>query len=266
MDEPIDGTSLAAMMTKVPAVALAFWIIKICATTAGETGGDALSMTLGLGYAISTLIFLGALIVLLAAQIRSRAYHPFLYWGVIIATTTTGTTISDYLDRTLGLGYPRSSLLLFAAVLIVLAAWRLTTGSVSVGGITTRTAELFYWAAILFSNTLGTALGDFLATTSRFGFDGGALVFGAALALIAAAYFFSNMSRAWMFWAAFVLTRPLGATLGDLLTKPRAEGGLDFSRIASSLIIAVAIVLLILLTDRGAEQGAAFVVGGADPA
>jgi uncharacterized membrane-anchored protein len=265
MDELIDGSS-AAMMSKVPAVALAFRIIKICATIAGETGGDALSMTLGLGYAIGTLIFLGTLIVLLAAQVGSRAYHPFLYWGVIIATTTTGTTISDYLDRTLGLGYPRSSLLLFVAVLAVLAAWRLTTGSVSVGGITTRPAELFYWAAILFSNTLGTALGDFLATTSRFGFDGGALVFSVALALIAAAYFFSNISRAWLFWAAFVLTRPLGATLGDLLTKPRVEGGLHFSRIASSLIIVTAIVVLIVLTDQGAEQGMAFAAGGGDPA
>lgn len=246
-----------AMTSKVPAVVLAFWIIKICATTAGETGGDALSMTLGLGYAVSTLIFLGILIVLLAAQIRSRAYHPFLYWGVIVATTTTGTTISDYLDRTLALGYPKSSLLLFGAVLLVLAAWRLTTGSVSVDTITTRTAELFYWSAILFSNTLGTALGDFLSDTSGFGFDGGALVFGAALALIAAAYFLSKISRAWLFWTAFVLTRPLGATLGDLLTKPHAEGGLNFSRIESSLIIATVIVVLIVLTDRGAEQGTA---------
>ena len=166
------------MRSKVPAVTLAFWIIKICATTAGETGGDALSMTLGLGYAVSTFIFLGVLIVLLAAQIRSTSYHPFLYWGVIVATTTTGTTISDYLDRTAGLGYPRSSLLLFGAVLAVLAAWRLTTGSVSVSAITTRPAEIFYWTAILFSNTLGTALGDFVADSSGLGFDGGALVFG----------------------------------------------------------------------------------------
>ncbi len=247
----------AAMMSKVPAVTLAFWIIKICATTAGETGGDALSMTLGLGYAVSTMIFLGTLIALLAAQVRSSAYRPFLYWGVIVATTTTGTTISDYLDRTLGLGYPKSSLLLFSGVLIVLAAWRLSTGSVAVATITTRKAELFYWTAILFSNTLGTALGDFLADTSGLGFDGGALVFGAVLALIAAAYVFSKMSRAWLFWAAFVLTRPLGATLGDLLTKPHAEGGLDLSRIASSLTIAAAIVVLIVLTDRGAERGTA---------
>jgi len=265
MDEPIDQSS-ASMMSKVPAVVLGFWIIKICATTAGETGGDALSMTLGLGYAVSTLIFLGILIVLLVAQVGARTYHPFLYWGVITATTTTGTTISDYLDRTLGLGYPKSSLLLFAAVVGVLALWRLTTGSVSVGEIATRPAELFYWAAILFSNTLGTALGDFVATTSSFGFDGGALVFSTALALIGAAYFFSKISRAWLFWAAFVLTRPLGATLGDLLTKPRVEGGLHFSRVASSLIIVTAIAILIVLTDQGAEQATAFVGGGGDPA
>jgi len=245
------------MRSKVPAVTLAFWIIKICATTAGETGGDALSMTLGLGYAVSTFIFLGVLIALLTTQICSKTYHPFLYWGVIVATTTTGTTISDYLDRTAGLGYPRSSLLLFGAVLVVLGAWRLTTGSVSVNAITTRPAEIFYWTAILFSNTLGTALGDFVADSTGLGFDGGALVFGAALALIAAAYFFTQISRAWLFWAAFVMTRPLGATLGDLLTKPHAEGGLEFSRIVSSLMIATTIVILVVLTDRGAEQGSA---------
>ena len=245
------------MRSKVPAVTLAFWIIKICATTAGETGGDALSMTLGLGYAVSTFIFLGVLIALLTTQICAKTYRPFLYWGVIVATTTTGTTISDYLDRTAGLGYPRSSLLLFGAVLVVLGAWRLTTGSVSVNAITTRPAEIFYWTAILFSNTLGTALGDFVADSTGLGFDGGALVFGAALALIAAAYFFTQISRAWLFWAAFVMTRPLGATLGDLLTKPHAEGGLEFSRIVSSLMIATTIVVLVVLTDRGAEQGSA---------
>jgi len=242
------------MRSKVPGVTLAFWITKICATTAGETGGDALSMTLGLGYAVSTFIFLGMLIALLTIQIRSRTYHPFLYWGVIIATTTTGTTISDYLDRTAGLGYPRSSLLLFGAVLIVLVAWRLTTGSVSVNAIATRPAEVFYWAAILLSNTLGTALGDFVADSSGLGFDGGAILFGAALALIAAVYFFTKASPGWLFWAAFVMTRPLGATLGDLLTKPHAEGGMEFSRIISSLMIATAIVVLVALTDRGAEQ------------
>ena len=242
------------MKSKVPAVTLAFWITKICATTAGETGGDALSMTLGLGYAVSTFIFLSVLIALLAIQIGSKTYRPFLYWGVIIATTTTGTTISDYLDRTAGLGYPKSSVLLLGAVLVVLVAWRLTTGSVSVNAIVTRPAEIFYWTAILLSNTLGTALGDFVADSSGLGFDGGAMLFGAALALIAAAYFLTKASRAWLFWAAFVMTRPLGATLGDLLTKPRAEGGMEFSRIIASLLIAIAIVLLVALTDRGAEQ------------
>ena len=245
------------MRSKVPAVTLALWITKICATTAGEARGDALSMTLGLGYAVSTIIFLGLLIVLLATQVRSKRYHPFLYWGVIVATTTTGTTISDYLDRTAGLGYPRSSLLLFGVVLAVLAAWRLTTGSVAVDAIATRPAELFYWTAILASNTLGTALGDFVSDSSGLGFDGGALAFGAALAVIAAAYVLTKASRAWLFWAAFVLTRPLGATLGDLLTKPRAEGGLEFSRILASLVIAATILLLIVLTDRGPERGPA---------
>jgi uncharacterized membrane-anchored protein len=244
----------SSMMSKVPAVTLAFWIIKISATTLGETGGDALSMTLNLGYAVSTIIFLAILIGTLAGQISLRSYHPFLYWAVIVATTTAGTTLSDYLDRSLGLGYPLSSILLFAAVLLVLASWRLTTGSVSVSKITTRKAELFYWTTIFFSNTLGTALGDFLADSWGFGFDGGAIVFGAAIAVIAAAYFYTSLSHTLLFWAAFILTRPLGASLGDLLTKPQAEGGLDLSRITSSLAIAVFIVVCILLTDRGAER------------
>lgn len=244
------------MRSKVPAVTLAFWIIKISATTVGETGGDALSMTLQLGYAVSTLIFLAVLAATLAAQIAAKKFHAFLYWAVIVATTTTGTTISDYLDRTLGLGYTKSSLLLFAAVLLVLACWRASTGSVSVSRITTRKAELFYWTTILFSNTLGTALGDFLATSSGLGFDGGALVFGAALALIAAAYFFTKISHTVLFWAAFVLTRPLGATLGDLLTKPHAEGGFELGRFTSSAIIAAFIVACILLTRQDAEEPA----------
>lgn len=243
-----------SMMSKVPAVTLAFWIIKISATTLGETGGDALSMTLNLGYAVSTIILLATLIVALAGQISLKSYHPFMYWAVIVATTTAGTTLSDYLDRTLGLGYPLSSILLFAAVLLVLAVWRLSTGSVSVRRITTRTAELFYWTTIFFSNTLGTALGDFLSTTSALGFDGGALVFAAAIALIAAAYFLTKVSHTLLFWAAFILTRPLGATLGDMLTKPQAEGGLNLSRITSSVVIAVFIVVCILMTDRGAER------------
>lgn len=243
----------SSMLNKVPAVTLAFWAIKIAATTLGETGGDAVSMSLGLGYATSTLIFFGFLVVVLSGQILSKVFHPFLYWAVILATTTVGTTLSDYLDRTVGLGYPRSSALLFSAVLISLAIWRFTTGSVSVSQITTRRAELFYWATILLSNTLGTALGDFMSTTTAFGFDGGALFFGSLLAVIAALYFFSSVSHTILFWAAFILTRPLGATVGDLLTKPVADGGLNLSRITSSLVLAALMALCIVLTESRSE-------------
>src|SRR5437660_325246 len=201
------------MRNKVPQVTFVFWIVKISATTLGETGGDALSMTLNLGYAVSTIIFFGIFVAALAGQVAARKYHPFLYWAVIVATTTAGTTMSDYLDRTLGLGYPRASLLLFTILLIILGLWRWSTGTVSVSKITSRKAEIFYWTTILFSNTLGTALGDYVATSTGLGFERGALVFGAALALIAAAYFFLNVSHTLLFWAAFILTRPLGATL-----------------------------------------------------
>jgi uncharacterized membrane-anchored protein len=244
-------------MNKVPAVTLAFWIIKISATTLGETGGDAVSMTLNLGYALSSIIFSVILLVVLAGQVAAKSFRPFLYWGVITATTTVGTTVSDYLDRTLGLGYTKSSLILFGAVLLCLAAWRVSTGSVSVNKITTRRAEIFYWITILTSNTLGTALGDFVSTTSAFGFEGGAILFGSALAVLALLYFFSDVSHTLLFWAAFVLTRPLGATLGDLLTKPLGEGGLNLSRINSSLVLAVFIVLCILVTQRRTEQAPA---------
>jgi uncharacterized membrane-anchored protein len=243
----------ASMLNKVPAVTLAFWIIKIAATTVGETGGDALSMTLNLGYLVSTYIFFGIFVVLLAGQLAAKRFHPFLYWAVIVSTTTTGTTISDYLDRTAGLGYPRASALLFAGVLASLALWRLTTGSVSVSRITTRRAEFFYWITILISNTLGTALGDFTADSMSAGFEGGALVFGALLAIIAAAYFFTKIDRTLLFWSAFVLTRPLGATLGDIVTKPVHDGGLNLDRITSSLAIAAVMVVCILLTERRSE-------------
>lgn len=242
-----------SMMNKVPAVTLAFWVIKIAATTLGETGGDAVSMTLDFGYAMSTLIFAGFLVVVLTGQVAAKRFHPFLYWAVILATTTVGTTMSDYLDRTAGLGYPRASALLFACVLASLAVWRLSTGTISVNNITTRRAEIFYWITILFSNTLGTALGDYVSDTQSFGFDGGVLFFGSLLALIAAAYFFTNASRTILFWAAFILTRPLGATLGDALTKPVAEGGLNLSRIMSSVALAVFMVVCILLTERRSE-------------
>lgn len=242
----------STILSKVPQVTFAFWVIKICATTLGETGGDALSMTLNLGYAISTAIFFGLFVVTVAGQVSARSYHPFLYWAVIIATTTVGTTMSDYLTRTAGLGYLRTSLLLFAIVIGVLAAWYFTLGSVSVNRITDRKAETFYWTAILFSNTLGTALGDCLADTSGLGYVGGAAVFAGALALIAAAYLSTQISHTALFWMAFILTRPLGATVGDLLTKPHADGGLNLGRITSSLIIAALVISAILFTSQKA--------------
>ena len=251
-------SSRADVLSKVPQATFAFWVIKICATTLGETGGDALSMTLKLGYAISTAIFFGLFLVTVAAQVRTKCYHPFLYWAVIVATTTVGTTMADYLTRTGGLGYLKSSLLLFAILLGILALWYFVLGSVSVNRITNRKAETFYWTAILFSNTLGTALGDCLADTSGLGYEGGALVFGAALALIAAAYFFTNISHTALFWMAFILTRPLGATLGDLLTKPLSHGGLNLGRFTSSFVIAAIMIVCILFMSRkaGSHHGA----------
>jgi uncharacterized membrane-anchored protein len=247
----------SSMLNKVPAVTLAFWVIKIAATTVGETGGDALSMTLNLGYLVSTFIFAGIFVVVLAGQLAAWRFHPFLYWAVIVATTTTGTTISDYLDRTAGLGYPRASLLLFTGVLLSLGLWRLTTGSVSVSRITTRRAEFFYWITILISNTLGTALGDFTADSMSTGFEGGALIFGAILVVIAALYFFTKINRTLLFWSAFILTRPLGATLGDILTKPVHDGGLNLDRIMASLVIAAFMIVCILFTRQRSEQGPA---------
>lgn len=244
-------------MSKVPRVTLAFWIAKILATTVGETGGDALSMTLNLGYAVSSLIFLGFFIVTLAAQIASKRYHPLFYWAVVVATTTVGTTTSDYLDRTVALGYIKSSVMLFSVVLAVLAVWHYTTGEIAVDHITTRTNEIFYWVTILISNTLGTALGDFVATTTGLGFERGALVFAGLIALVAAAYFFLKIPESFAFWAAYVLTRPLGATLGDTLTKPRDEGGLGIGRITSSLAIAVAMIIVIAVTSRRERRSAA---------
>lgn len=244
-------------MYKAPLITLAFWIIKISATTLGETGGDALSMSENLGYAVSTGIFLVILVVLLAAQIASRRFVPWLYWAVIVATTTCGTTMSDFLTRSAGLGYLWTSILLFTVLMSVLLTWRLVIGSVSVNRIATPRVEMFYWTAILFSNTLGTALGDAVAD-SGLGYEGGALVFAAALALIAVAYFWTQLSHTLLFWSAFILTRPLGATLGDLLTKPHADGGLQLSRINSSLIITAFIIACILFTTqkpkRPAEQ------------
>lgn len=237
------------VLSKVPQVTLAFWVVKIFATTVGETGGDALSMTLNLGYAVSSLIFLGFFAVTLMAQLKAARYHPVLYWAVVVATTTVGTTTSDYLDRTLGLGYVKSSIMLFCLVLVILAAWRFTTGAIAVDHITTRNNELFYWLTILVSNTLGTALGDFTASDTGLGFERSTLLFAGLIVLVAAAHFFTKISGSVLFWAAYILTRPLGATLGDTLTKPHADGGLALGRITSSLVIAAVMIIMIAVTS-----------------
>ncbi|MGI8469566.1 MAG: COG4705 family protein [Pyrinomonadaceae bacterium] len=241
-------------ISKVPQVTLMFWVIKICATTVGETGGDAATMTLNLGYAVGSLIFLGFFVVMLGAQVASKRYHPFFYWAVVVATTTVGTTMSDYLDRTVGLGYIKSSIILFCGVLFVLFVWHRVTGRIEFENITTKKEEIFYWLTILVSNTLGTALGDFMADDAGLGFEIGALVFAGLIVIVAALHYFTNISDSILFWAAYVLTRPLGATLGDTLTKPHAEGGLELGRIASSLAIAAVMVVLIILTYREVKQ------------
>jgi uncharacterized membrane-anchored protein len=236
--------------SKVPQVTLMFWIIKVLATTLGETGGDALSMTLNLGYLVSTLIFLGFFAVALTAQVSMRRFHPAIYWAVVVATTTVGTTSSDYFDRTLGLGYVKSSAILFCAVITVLVIWHFATGKIEFEHITTRDNETFYWLTILVSNTLGTALGDFTADDLGLGFQKGALVFAVLIAIVATLYFFTRMARSTLFWAAYVLTRPLGATLGDTITKPHIQGGLQLGRITSSLVIAVAMTTLVVFTSQ----------------
>ncbi len=237
---------------KVPEVTLGFWIIKILATTLGETGGDALSMTMDLGYALSSVIFFALFAVTVAAQIGARGFNRFLYWVVIVATTTVGTTMADFADRSLGIGYVGGSLLLLAILLTVLGAWWRTQGSIAVATVSTPKVEAFYWATILFSNTLGTALGDFFADDSGLGYEGAAVVFAIGLGLVALAYYRFNLSAALAFWAGFILTRPLGATVGDTLTKPFADGGLHLSRITSSAVIAALIAVGVLLSGRRA--------------
>ena len=245
----------AARPSKAPQVTLGFWVIKIAATTLGETGGDAVSMSLRLGYALSSVLFLAALVLAVSAQLRQRAFHPFLYWAVIVATTTAGTTMADFADRSLGIGYVGGSALLGLVLMLVLFAWYRSTGSISVASIRSVRVESFYWAAILASNTLGTALGDYLAD-SGLGYEGGALVFAAGLVVVALAWAFRLMPAAALFWAAFILTRPLGATLGDLLTKPHASGGLDLSRPLSTAAIGVFMVVCILVLPQRPASGA----------
>jgi uncharacterized membrane-anchored protein len=249
-------------LTKVPAVTLGFWIIKVLATTLGETGGDTVTMTwLGEttdhpfpnGYLIGTIIFGILLIGLVFAQIRARKFNPWLYWATIVASTTCGTTLADFADRSLGIGYPGGSLLLLACVLLSLFTWHRTVGTVDVNTVTEPREETFYWITITFSQTLGTALGDWIADAGL-GYSGGALVFGAGLLILAALYFTTKANRVSLFWAAFILTRPLGATVGDFLDKPLSKGGLDLSRPAASTVLAVVIVLLILMLPQRPGQ------------
>jgi uncharacterized membrane-anchored protein len=240
-------------LTKVPAVTLGFWIIKILATTLGETGGDTVSMTMNLGYLIGTAIFAVALVAFVVAQIIAKKFHPFLYWATIVASTTAGTTMADFADRSLGVGYPGGSILLFACVIACLATWYWSEGTVSVQTVSTPRVEAFYWVTITFSQTLGTALGDWVADAGL-GYEGGALVFGAAIMVTAALYYWTSISHVLLFWAAFILTRPLGATVGDFLDKPIAKGGLNFSRPLASAILAVVIITLILVLPQRAGR------------
>jgi uncharacterized membrane-anchored protein len=243
--------------SKVPEVTFIFWFIKILATTLGETGGDAVSMSMNLGYAISSFIFIGIFVGAVIAQISAKAFHPLLYWFVVVTTTTAGTTMADFADRSLGIGYPGGASLLFVLLMASLAVWHWSTGSISVNTVASPKVEIFYWVSILFSQTLGTALGDWMADTNGLGYEGGALVFSAGLAVIAAAYFWTSISRTLLFWAAFILTRPLGATLGDFLDKPLQNGGLAFSRFYATAILAAIILACIAFLPQRAGSHAA---------
>jgi uncharacterized membrane-anchored protein len=242
---------------KVPEVTLSFWIIKIAATTLGETAGDTVTMTLNWGYLAGTALFLAALVVLVGLQIIGRKFHPFLYWATIIASTTFGTTMADFADRSLGIGYTGGSAILLLCLLVTLGLWYWSLGSISVDTVNNPKVEVFYWTAITFSQTLGTALGDWTADSTGLGYEGGALVFSAALAIVAAACYWTNISRVTLFWTAFILTRPLGATVGDFLDKPRDHGGLALSRPLASAVLAIFIIgcLLLLPQRAGSRSG-----------
>jgi uncharacterized membrane-anchored protein len=245
-----------AAHAKVPEVTLAFWVIKIAATTLGETGGDALSMSMNLGYLLSTGIFAVIFAIAVTAQIRAKHFHPALYWVTIIATTTVGTTLADFADRSLGIGYAGGSSILLALLLISLASWYFTMGSVSVSTVASAKAEIFYWVTIMFSQTLGTALGDWTADSAGFGYTGAALIFGGLLLLLTLAYYMTNISRTVLFWSAFILTRPLGAVVGDFLDKPIANGGLNLSRYGASISLIVFIgVCMMVFRQRPARTG-----------
>jgi uncharacterized membrane-anchored protein len=255
MSSPMRQDEDRDALSKVPAVTLGFWVVKVLATTLGETGGDTVSMTWELGYLVGTAIFLGILAVLAVWQIAAKRFHPFLYWATIIASTTAGTTMADFATRSLGIGYAGGSALLFGCVLASLAAWYAALGSISVETVRTARAETFYWITITFSQTLGTALGDWVADSGP-GYGGAALLFGAALLALASLYFWTRADRVLLFWAAFILTRPLGAAVGDFLDKPAADGGLAFSRpLASAVLAAVILVLILILPQRPARHG-----------
>jgi uncharacterized membrane-anchored protein len=239
------------VLSKVPEVTLIFWIIKIAATTLGETGGDSVTMTLNWGYLTGSAIFLPLLAALVIVQISAKRFHPFLYWATIVASTTAGTTMADFADRSLGIGYTGGSSLLLGCVLAVLAVWYWSEGTISVETVNTPRVEAFYWAAITFSQTLGTALGDWMADSTGLGYEGGALVFAAGLAILAVVYYRTAVSRVLLFWAAFILTRPLGATVGDFLDKPVSHGGLALSRpLASAVIAAIIVACIVILPQR----------------
>jgi uncharacterized membrane-anchored protein len=241
--------------SKVPEVTLVFWIMKIAATTLGETGGDTVTMTLNWGYLVGTAIFFSLLVLLVALQIAAKKFYPLLYWATIVASTTAGTTLADFADRSLGVGYAGGSSILFLCLMTVLATWYWSLGSISVTTVTTPRVEAFYWAAITFSQTLGTALGDWIADDTGLGYGGGALVFAAGLLVLVAAYYWTNTSRVLLFWAAFILTRPLGATVGDFLDKPLNQGGLALSRpMATAVIGAFLVVCLLVLPQRAGQH------------
>jgi uncharacterized membrane-anchored protein len=247
-------TSTEHALAKVPEVTLGFWLIKIAATTLGETGGDAVSMSMNLGYLVGTGIFAATFLAAVIAQIKAKGFHPFLYWTTIIATTTVGTTLADFADRSLGIGYAGGSGLLLALLLGSLFVWHRTLGSVSVSTVSSPKAEAFYWVTIMFSQTLGTALGDWTADTAGLGYTGAAIVFGGLLALVAAAYYWTSVSRTLLFWAAFILTRPLGAVVGDFLDKPLSAGGLALSRYsASAALLAFMLTAILLFRQRAAK-------------
>ena len=250
------NTAAKDVLSKVPAVTLSFWIIKILATTLGETGGDALSMSMNLGYLVSTAIFAGIFLIAVLAQIAAKKFHPFLYWTTIIATTTVGTTLADFVDRSLGIGYAGGTAILIVLLLASLFTWYRTLGSIAVHTVKSPKAEMFYWVTIMFSQTLGTALGDWTADTAGLGYTGGALVFGTMLGAVAVAYYQTNISQTLLFWAAFILTRPLGAVVGDFLDKPIAKRGLNLSRYTASAVLLVSIVAgILMLRQRPAKQG-----------